>query len=103
MNTPKLYVLVRKDLDSTYRAVQGAHAIVEYSLKGDQELYKAWNNSTVVFLGVKNEDALMLWEAKLMDRQKPYACFHEPDLHDQLTAIACIDSGEIFRKLNISA
>ena len=103
MNTPKkLYVLVRKDLDQTYRVVQGAHAIVEYSLRGNQELYKEWNNSTVVFLGVRNEQALELWALKLVDRSKPFTCFREPDLKEQMTAIACIDTGEVFRKLNFA-
>ena len=57
----KMYVLVRKDLDKTYRMVQGAHAIAEYSLRGDKALYGAWNNSTVVFLGVTDEPALEHW------------------------------------------
>jgi hypothetical protein len=36
MNTQKkMYVLTRKDLDETYRVVQGCHAVAEYSLRGD--------------------------------------------------------------------
>ena len=45
----KMYVLVRKDLPSTYRMVQGAHAVAEYLLRyPDTE----WKNGTLVFLGV---------------------------------------------------
>lgn len=29
----KLYVLVREDLDSSYRMVQGAHAVAEWMIK----------------------------------------------------------------------
>ena len=81
MNTPKkMYVLVRKDLEPIYRMVQGGHAIAEYSLRGDQDTYKEWNNSTVVFLGVKNEDALKLWSLKLAKKGRIYTGFREPDL-----------------------
>ena len=57
----KLYVLVRKDLDETYRLVQGGHAIAEYSLRGDKALYQEWNNGTLVFLGVPHLDAMEFW------------------------------------------
>jgi len=105
MNTaPRMYVLVRRDLESTYRVVQGSHAIVEYSFLGDpkaQEAYMAWRNGTVVFLGVRNEQALDLWALKLKDKDKTFATWFEPDLKHQLTAIACIDTGEVFKNLNI--
>lgn len=99
---PRMYVLVRKDLDQTYRCVQGAHAIVEYSLKGDLEAYKKWNNSYLIFLGIRNESVLNLWAAKLAARKKIYVSFKEPDLNNQVTAIACIDTGEIFKHLNFA-
>jgi hypothetical protein len=101
MNTELImYVLVRKDLDETYRIVQGSHAVVEYSLHGDREQYDRWHNSTIVFLGVQNEGALKLWQLKLGDRNRCFTAWHEPDLNGQLTALACIDTGGIFRKLN---
>lgn len=99
---PRMYVLVRKDLDQTYRCVQGAHAVVEYSLKGDLEAYNKWHNSYLIFLGVRNESALNLWAAKLDARKKRYVTFKEPDLNNQTTAIACIDTGEIFKHLNFA-
>jgi len=102
MNTPKMYVLVRRDLAETYRVVQGSHAIVEYALRGDQERFKEWNNGTVLYLGVRNEQALLLWSEKLTDHEKRFCPWHEPDLHGQMTAIACIDDGWIFRKLNMA-
>ena len=57
----KMYVLVRKDLDPVYRGVQGTHAVAEYSLRGNKRLYDEWDNSTLVFVGVKNEGALEFW------------------------------------------
>lgn len=98
----KMYVLVRKDLPETYRILQGSHAIAEYSLRGDPELYKEWNNHILVYLGVPNEDVLKLWALKLTDKDKRWVGFCEPDLKGQLTAIACIDNGNVFKKLNCS-
>lgn len=45
----KLYVLVRDDLDHSYRFVQGAHAVAEYLL---QHPNTPWRNGTMVFLSV---------------------------------------------------
>lgn len=102
MSTPKMYVLVRKDLPETYRTLQGSHAIAEYSLRGDQNLYQEWNNHTMIYLGVPNEAVLKFWSLKLTDKGKKWIGFYEPDLKNQLTAVACIDTGEVFKKLNCS-
>ena len=103
MNTrQKMYVLVRKDLDETYRIVQGSHAVAELSLRGDTESFKSWNNGTIVFLAVQNEQTLNLWSLKLSDKNKVFVKWHEPDLNGQMTAIACIDEGEVFKKLNLA-
>jgi hypothetical protein len=96
-----MYVLVRKDLSETYRIIQGSHAIAEYSLRGNLEKYRAWNNGTVIFLGVRNEQALDLWSLKLKDRGKDFITWREPDLKCQTTSLACIDTGEIFKNLNM--
>jgi peptidyl-tRNA hydrolase len=108
----RMYVLVRQDLAETYRMVQGAHAVAQYSyaaMKGitDKDysvftsLYKTWNNQYLIFLGVPNLIALREWRDKL--QCKPVlCCFSEPDLDGQETAIACIDTGEIFSGLPLA-
>lgn len=103
MNTePIMYVLVRKDLAETYRLVQGSHAVAEYSFRGNQECYQKWNNTTIMFLGVRNEQALILWSMRLADHKKPFVVWSEPDMRGQMTSIACIDTGEIFKKLRMA-
>jgi hypothetical protein len=99
---PKMYVLVRRDLDETYRCVQGGHALAEYALRGDLDAFRTWNNSTLVYLGVTNEFMLKMWAEKLTKKGKRWVGFREPDLTNQLTAIACIDNGEIFKKLPLA-
>lgn len=97
-----MYVLVRKDLSEIYRGVQGGHALAQYSLYGDKELFEKWNNGTLVYLGVPNEKVLGLWMQKLIDKHKEFTFFREPDLGDQITSIACIDTGEVFKKLPLA-
>ena len=98
----KMYVLVRGDLSETYRCVQGGHALASYSTIGDPKLYKSWGNQTLVYLKVSNEHFLALWRDRLRSKSIPFGAFYEPDLNDQLTAIACISTGEIFRKLPLA-
>lgn len=95
---PKMYVLVRRDLSETYRLVQGAHALAQYALE-QPDLFCAWNNSTIVFLGVRNLMEMREWESLLAENGKRFSPFHEPDLDGHLTAIACFDLGDVFSEL----
>ena len=96
----KMYVLVRKDLAAIYGMVQGSHALAQFLIQYP-ELGKEWNNTTIVFLGEKNEDSLNLTAFKLEKKNKVFAEFHEEDLKYQITAIACYDDGAIFKKHNV--
>lgn len=99
MNTAyRMYVLVRLDLDETYRAVQGIHAVVAFSNE-HEVTFRHWNNGTIALLGVKNLKEMEAWNTALPTLYKEFSCFREPDQLGALTAIACYDSGEIFSKL----
>jgi len=89
----KLYVLVRKDLGPIYGSVQGGHAIAQYMLEHGE-----WQNETLVYLGVKNEQHLKKWKYKLDKLNADYSYFIEPDIDDQLTSIATCKN--IFKSLN---
>ena len=89
----KLYVLVRKDLQRSQQAVQAGHALAEYLLSG----YNDWNNGTLVYLSVKNEESLVDWTKKLTVNNMKWVGFREPDMNDQLTAISTVSDGEIFK------
>jgi hypothetical protein len=103
MSQSKIYLLVREDLDPTYRSAQGTHAAIELCKKGLGNLPCASGGiSTLVQLAVKNEEALEHWSWKLDCKNKQYASFREPDLAGQLTAIACVDTGEIFKTLQLA-
>lgn len=97
---PKMYVLVRSDLSETYRLIQGSHALAQYALDFPEN-FKTWNNATIVFLKVKNLLELKQWHDKLSG-EKIHRSFCEPDLEGQLTAIACYDTGELFKHLKLA-
>jgi len=54
----KLYVLVRKDLSKSQQAVQAGHVVAEYLLRGPHTM---WDNGTLVYLSVRNENELKFW------------------------------------------
>jgi len=103
MSTQKvMYVLMRKDLDPIYGGVQAGHALAEYSMKGNEHLYKEWGNSKLVYLGIPDEDILKLWAQKLTDREEDWVGFCEPDLQNELTAVACISTERAFKNLPLA-
>lgn len=94
----KLYVLVRQDLSPSYQAVQAGHAVAEWLLQDSQ----TWRNQTLIYLGVKNENKLLDWEYLLKSKDIKYAAFCEPDINNQMTAIATVCDSKIFKKLRLA-
>ena len=92
----RLYVIVRKDLSESYMAVQAGHAVAQWLLS-DQ----SWRNETLIYLGVENEKELLSWKDRLDFKNTKYAEFREPDIGNQLTAIATLTDGKIFKKLKL--
>lgn len=79
----KLYILIDKNLDPIYGAVQGGHALAQWLIEHGQN---KWSNDYLIYLKadleyIKNE---------LMGCN--YSEFFEPDLDNQLTAIAIHES-----------
>jgi hypothetical protein len=93
-----MYVLVRNDLEGTYRIVQGSHALAQYALSCPVQ-FAEWGNSTIVYLAVRNLIEMKAWKEKLLLSNKMFSTFYEPDLDGQLTGIACYDTGVIFKDL----
>lgn len=100
MPTLKMYVLCRRDLNPVYAVVQGSHALAQYSLEHPDE-FKAWNNTTIAVLGVRNLIEIREWSSKLVKKERIFSTFCEPDLDCQMTAIACYDDGGVFKDLKL--
>ena len=82
----KLYVVVRDDLPVGLQAAQAAHALREFQ-EQHPEIERAWyaNSKTLVLL--KAPDLWSLAKAA-NDAHVPLALNFEPDLQNQLTAVA---------------
>ena len=93
----KLYVLTRRNLSVSQQAVQAGHAVAKLVQRG---MDTAWNG-TLVYLGVDDETVLNKWQHKLEERRIDYVEFREPDIGDELTALAVVDPGKVFSKLKL--
>jgi len=91
-----LYVVVRKDITPSQRAVQAGHALAEYMLNSSR-----WKNKTLVYLGVRDLRRLHRIKDKLEYEEIEHYPFYEADLDNQLTAIASDTSSTIFKNLNL--
>lgn len=87
----RLYVLIDQKLDAVYGCVQGGHAVAQWLLEHPNQ---NWNNNYLYA-------DLDKWKVRLDLTNKDYSTFHEPDLNNQLTAIALQDDGRMFKKLKL--
>lgn len=87
----RLYVLIDQKLDAVYGCVQGGHAVAQWLLEHPNQ---DWNNNYLYA-------DLDTWRFRLDLVGKDYSSFYEPDLDNQLTAIALQDDGRMFKKLKL--
>lgn len=83
----KLYILVSNRLNPIYGAVQGGHAIAQFLIEHpDSE----WKNNTVVYLSCDIDNFLNRQKKRhQLLKDELHSVFKEPDLDNQITAIAC--------------
>jgi hypothetical protein len=88
-----MFVLVRNDLSKSQQGVQGGHALAQFMLDYP-DLAQEWNNRTIVYLKadfqVVESLEKILPDNVLIDG---ISSFKEPDIGDQLTAIAVYGDG----------
>lgn len=87
----RLYVLIDQKLDAVYGC---GHAVAQWLLEHPNQ---DWNNSYLIYLYAD----LDKWRVRLDLTNKDYSTFREPDLNNQLTAIALQDDGRMFKKLKL--
>ena len=95
----KLFVIVRKDLSTSQQAVQAGHAVAAFLLRG--QFFRRWQNETLIYLGVKGLIQLENLKRKLDFAEIKYTEFREPDLNNEVTAIASEQQSKIFERLNL--
>lgn len=95
----KLYIISHSDLPIDYQIPQSNHAAMEFAAKYPAEFYD-WHkrSNSIINLNCKNELDLIKFGQKLSSRGIKFAEFREPDIGNELTAIAICPGSEI-RKL----
>ena len=94
----KMFVIVRKDLSTSQQAVQAGHALAEHLLHGP---FSRWQNGTLIYLGVKSLNQLENIKRKFEAEDIPHKEFREPDLNNELTAIATDRETQHTKRLNL--
>ena len=95
----RMYCLAERHLSSIQKAIQSAHAVVEYSLKyGDTFDYKKWAevDKTLIVLDGGCVPDLSEHTEILSQFNYPFAVFNEPDLGDILTCVCFIADDRIY-------
>lgn len=90
----RLYVLISKKLDPVYGCVQGGHAIAQHLIENGTS---GWENEYLVYLYADIET----WIDKLNLKGRKFTIFREPDLGNEITALAIVDDGKMFRNLKL--
>jgi len=94
----KLYVIVRKDLSVSQRAVQAGHVVAQFCLYGP---FSRWTNGTLIYLGIKNLEHLEELINQLNNNNINYTEFREPDIGNEVTAIATDQHCESFERMRL--
>ena len=101
-DTHYVYCIVRNDLTPSQKAVQAGHAVYESSRQFPSEEHPHF-----VFTVLKNENKLKAWIEKLQAARVSFTIWREPDMDNEITAIATepirTDSYKrgIFKKLQL--
>ena len=81
-----VYVFVREDLSPPQQAVQSCHAVIEATKAFDIEQLS--DHPSVIILSAKDEKRLHRVRNYLVEQGIRHVHFYEPDIDDQLTALA---------------
>ena len=90
----RLYVLISNKLDSIYGCVQGGHAVAEWLLNHPLQ---EWNNNYLIYVSAD----ISKWKQKLDILEIDYTEFKEPDLNNEITALAVLNNDKLFKKLQL--
>lgn len=99
-------MVTREDLSPSQQAVQSAHAAIDFCFNHPQRAGPWFKESNyLILLSVKNESELLLLIEECRKKQLKYSRFIEPDLGNQVTAVAIEPSPKtkrLTRKLSLT-
>lgn len=96
--TEKLRVVSRRDISIGYQATQGAHSLVQFQYEHPVKA-SAWykQSNYLAFLTVTNEEELEKLIRKAEAKGITHSVFREPDIGNEITAVAFEASDEAKR------
>lgn len=102
----KLFLVTRRDLSPGYQAVQSCHALRQF-VHDHPDVDKAWfeNSNYIALLSVADEESLREILDVAWYRQIRHSTFCEPDIGNEITAIAlepCAESIELCKDLPLA-
>lgn len=94
-----MYIIGRGDLPLFYQAVQNGHAAIDFTFE-HPEVAKDWNQNSnyLIYLTARDEEELEQLLQKAQFRDIRTTSFREPDINNELTAIA-LEPSQLSRKL----
>lgn len=92
-------MITRQDISPGYQGVQSIHAAMQFAFE-HPDINKEWyeKSNYLGFLSVPNETELCRLIEKADENNIRYSVFREPDINNQITAIA-IEPGSKSKKL----
>lgn len=91
--------MTRQDLAPGYQLVQSVHAAIDFSVEYP-DLTKGWNiqSNYLACLSTEDEASLFKLISKLESKGITHKIFREPDIDNQVTAVA-IEPGDLSRRV----
>jgi len=93
----RIYTLTRTDISNGQQAIQAAHSLAQYIIDHNPHQIGEWENGSIINLGLGSEKSLNRWIRKLKNKNIKFSIFREPDLSNQITSIAILDTGALFK------
>ena len=93
----RIYTLTRKDMSQGQKAVQSGHALAQYIIDFNPHKTGLWDNGSIINLELGSEKSLKKWIRKLEELNIDFSIFREPDMNHEITSIAILHKGEIFK------
>lgn len=95
----KFYIVTRQDLTPGQQLAQAMHAALDFTLEYSDKV-KRWHTDSnhICIVSARSEEDLIKLAHRLVKNGLHFVAFTEPDLNDELTAIA-IEPGKKARKM----
>jgi len=97
MKKERIYTLTRTDISIGQKITQAGHSLAQYLIDHNPHINGKWANGSIINLALGSEKSLKRWMKKLDELEIPFSIFREPDMSHEITSIAILHEGDIFK------